>query len=177
MPRAATLLLALLLAGCVDPKFGELQDTLDEKQRLTEEPAEVEVPEMPAYTPVAYAYPKRRSPFLPPDELGQEALAETFDSELAPDQSRSAEPLESYPLPELELVGTLRMGKRRSALIKTPQGEVTSVREGSYMGVNFGRVKQIEPQRLTVVERIFKPREGWQERSVSIELAVDEARQ
>ncbi|WP_311946951.1 pilus assembly protein PilP, partial [Halomonas piscis] len=77
----------------------------------------------------------------------------------------------------LELVGTLRMGKRRSALIKTPQGEVTSVREGSYMGVNFGRVKQIEPQRLTVVERIFKPREGWQERSVSIELAVDEARQ
>lgn len=177
MRKPGILLLALLLSGCADPELGQLQATLDKMQRFADEPPDVEVPEMPAYTPVAYAYPERRSPFVPPEELGQKDITKTFDSELAPDQSRSAEPLESYPLPELELVGTMRMGERRSALIKTPQGEVALIREGSYVGVNFGRVKQIEPQRLVVVERIFTPREGWQERSVSIELAVDEAGQ
>lgn len=177
MRKPGILLLALLLAGCADPELGQLQTTLDKMQRFADEPPGVEVPEMPTYTPVAYAYPERRSPFLPPEELEHKDITETFDSELAPDQSRSAEPLESYPLPELELVGTMRMGERRSALIKTPQGEVTSVHEGNYMGVNFGRVEQIEPQRLVVVERIFTPREGWQEHSVSMELAVDEAGQ
>ncbi|GAA3900077.1 pilus assembly protein PilP [Halomonas cibimaris] len=164
----------MLVAGCTDPGLDRLSARLDDMQRAADKPASVSVPAMPVYTPVDYAYAGQRSPFMAPQELARQNVSKTFDGELAPDQNRTPEPLERYPLPELELVGTMHMGERQRALIQTPQGDVTAVRVGSYIGVNFGRVDEIAPRRLVVVERIFTPRKGWQKRRVDMALARDE---
>lgn len=93
--------------------------------------------------------------------------------ELAPDTSRAKEPLERFALQQLQLVGTLSMGQRHVALIKTPEHEVVSVREGNYMGDNHGRITRITPQAVSVSERIFTRQDGWQKRAAALELRPD----
>jgi type IV pilus assembly protein PilP len=60
------------------------------------------------------------------------------------------------------------MGERQVALIASPDGNVTSVKEGNYMGTDYGRIAQINAQEIRVNERVFTQPEGWQERQVSL---------
>ncbi|MDN6180635.1 MAG: pilus assembly protein PilP [Halomonas subglaciescola] len=177
MPRLTVVFfLTVLVAGCADPALDTLKVALDDMRHFSDAPPQVSVPKMPDYKTVIYTQGEQRSPFLPPsDDVSAEAI-HTFSSELAPDQARKPEPLESYPLQELELVGTMRMGARHNALIKNPQGEVVPVQQGSYMGVDYGRVKAVDAHEVVVVERIFTPQEGWQERDVSMALSTDDTK-
>jgi type IV pilus assembly protein PilP len=93
-----------------------------------------------------------------------------MESALAPDQQRTPEPLEEFQLEALRLVGTLRMGGKQVALISAPDGSVYSVREGNYLGTNYGHITAIGPQEVRITERIFNQLQGWQERQASLTL-------
>ncbi|MDX1355887.1 MAG: pilus assembly protein PilP, partial [Halomonas venusta] len=62
------------------------------------------------------------------------------------------------------------MGEQQVALIEPPEGEVISVREGDYLGTNHGLINQIGPQGITIVERVFSPQQGWQQRQITLTL-------
>lgn len=169
-------LFAVLLAGCADPHLAALNQTLESTREQADEPDALNIPELPAYRPVGYQYGAERSPFLAAAAVAQAqstAPGASRTGKLAPDTSRVKEPLERFALQQLQLVGTLSMGKRHVALIKTPEHEVVSVREGNYIGDNHGRITQITSQAVSVSERIFTRQEGWQKREAALELSPD----
>lgn len=156
-----------VLSGCADAELAQLEHTLaDIRQSPGGEPPNVNVvwPESQA---LAYIHSEERSPFLAPDAIVEGGMSRT-EGALAPDRQRTSEPLERFPLQELRLVGTLRMGGRQVAMIASPDGNVTSVREGNYIGTDYGRISEIAAQEIRISERVFTQREGWQERQVSL---------
>lgn len=160
-----------LLTGCADAELTQLERTLANiRQSPGGQPPVIAVA-LPESRTLAYLYSEDRSPFLPPDAIAQDDASRS-EGALAPDQQRTPEPLERFSLQELRLVGTMRMAGRQVAMIASPDGNVTSVKEGNYMGTDYGRIAQISAQEIRVNERVFTQREGWQERQVS--LAINE---
>lgn len=158
---------AAALTGCADADLAQLEDTLAAIRHTPGGQPPVMAVALPESQDLAYLYSDGRSPFLPADEIAQGG-ADRSEGALAPDQQREPEPLERFSLQELRLVGTMRMAGRQVALIASPDGNVTSVKEGNYLGTDYGRVAQIKAQEISVTERVFTQREGWQERQVSL---------
>ncbi|CEP37530.1 MULTISPECIES: pilus assembly protein PilP [unclassified Halomonas] len=156
-----------LLTGCADADLAQLDGTLaDIRQSPGGQPPVVAIA-LPESQNLAYLYSDGRSPFLPPDAIAQGG-ADRGEGALAPDPQRAPEPLERFSLQELRLVGTMRMGERQVALIASPDGNVTSAKEGNYMGADYGRIAEIRAQEIRVTERVFTQQDGWQERQVSL---------
>ncbi|PAU73594.1 pilus assembly protein PilP [Vreelandella alkaliphila] len=171
MKRLVGLLCIAGLAGCSDPQLGQLDQTLAEIRRTADGKAPEVVEELSTYQSLDYRFSDARSPFLAPEDVRENVLqVEQAVSEFAPEQQRAQEPLERFQLQALRLVGTLRMGEQQVALIEPPEGEVVSVREGDYLGTNHGLINQIESQGITIIERVFSPQQGWQQRQVTLTL-------
>ncbi|MEA2119849.1 pilus assembly protein PilP [Halovibrio sp. HP20-50] len=167
---ASPLLLAVtvsVLAGCADADLVQLERTLADIRRSPGGQPPVVSVSLPESQPLTYLHSEERSPFLPPDAVAKSHLSRS-GSALAPDQQREQEPLERFQLQALRLVGTLRMGGRQVAMIASPDGNVTSVKEGNYMGTDYGRIVDITGQEVRVTERVFTQQEGWQKRQVSL---------
>lgn len=171
--HSMVLLMAIgLLAGCADANLDELENTLvDIRRSPGEQPPSVAM-EWPESRSLSYRYSEERSPFLLPETVA-ETVTNPREGPLAPDQQRVAEPLEAFQLQELRLVGTLRMGGRQVAMIISPDGNVTSVREGNYIGTDYGRISRISDQEIVVDEQVFTQRAGWQERQVSLAINAE----
>lgn len=165
--------LTVALTACADADLTELERTLEDIRQFPGGQPPIVSVALPVSHDVNYLYSEGRSPFLPPEAIAQGG-GNRSEGALAPDQQRTSEPLERFPLHELRLVGTMRMAGRQVALIASPDGNVTSVKEGNYMGTDYGRIAQISAQEISVTERVFTQREGWQERQVS--LAIDSER-
>lgn len=155
-----------LLAGCADADLAQLEDTLTAMGDSPGGQPPVMAMALPESQQLSYLYSDERSPFLPPERVAQEGSH--LNEGVAPNLQRTPEPLERFSLQELRLVGTMRMGGRQAALIASPDGNVTSLQEGNYLGTDYGRIVQISAQEIRVAERVFTPREGWQERQVSL---------
>ena len=87
------------------------------------------------------------------------------------DFDRPREPLESFPLDSLRMVGSMEQEGIRYALIRTPDRTVQSVRAGNYMGQNFGRITDITPQEIRLVEVVPDAFGGYMERENSVALS------
>lgn len=170
MKRLFSMSIVMLLAGCGDANLSQLDTVMEEIRRTPVGQPPVIIPSIPEYQPVDYRYSGSRSPFLAPESVRASAV-EAFESALAPDQQREAEPLEQFQLQTLRLVGTLRMGGKQVALISAPDGSVTSVREGNYLGTDYGLVTAISPQAVQITERVLHQQAGWQERQTSLTLS------
>lgn len=126
----------------------------------------------PVFNPVPtfnYSAQQLRSPMLP-NSLANE-LKIMSGKRVYPNFSRPAQPLESYTLESLNLKGSMK-GKNGQilALIQTPDGEIERVQRGNYMGVNQGRIVNITPTRIDLLEIVPDGREGYIERPRSLVL-------
>lgn len=161
------LVLGLLAAGCdsridaVNAQMAEIrnQSPLPIEPALTFEPAPV----------FNYAAHQLKSPFIP-SSLAAE-LKIMAGKRVYPNLSRQLQPLESYALETLSMKGSMR-GQRSEilALIQTPDGEIERIQRGSYMGLNHGRVINITPTQIDLIEIIPDGREGYVERPRSLVL-------
>ncbi|MCZ4304572.1 pilus assembly protein PilP [Zoogloeaceae bacterium G21618-S1] len=87
----------------------------------------------------------------------------------APDANRQREPLESYPLESLKMVGVLLKTGASHALIDAG-GSIYQVRSGSYMGQNFGVVTSISESEVTLTELVEDLNGDWVERTSALYL-------
>ncbi|WP_249976889.1 pilus assembly protein PilP [Vreelandella olivaria] len=171
MKRIAAVCSSVVLLGCSDTNLEQLDATLAEIRRAPGGKAPMMIAPLPDPQSLDYQYGGMRSPFLAPDSVpGNEIQGPQETSLLAPDQQRMPEPLEHFQLQSLRLVGTLSMGGQRVALIASPDGNVSSVREGNYLGSNYGQIIRITPQEITIVERILSQQQGWQERQAALSI-------
>jgi type IV pilus assembly protein PilP len=151
----------VVLSGC-----SSKDDELDQFIAETKQEQGGSVPKLPELKPYeSYAYESvgLRSPFMPGGSGGS-------GPGLRPDSRRNREFLEQFSLDTLRMVGTLRMADRTYGLVKTKDGLVHRVLPGNYMGQSDGRVTEISPSKISVVEIVPDGLGGYMERPASLAL-------
>ena len=129
------------------------------------------LPQIKPYEPFAY------NAFDLPDPFKPRKIEPTKGgSKLAPDLARRREPLESYPLESLNMVGTLEKGKTTFALVRTPDKDVYQVARGNYVGQNFGVITGITDGEIRLKELVQDGSGDWTERTGTLQLIQAEAK-
>ena len=128
------------------------------------------LPQIKPYDPFTY------NAFDLPDPFKPRKIEPTKGgSKLAPDFTRRKEPLESFPLESLHMVGTLAKNKTVYALVATPEKDVFQVRAGNYLGQNYGVITEIGDSELKLKELLQDGAGDWTERSSSLQLQQQQA--
>jgi type IV pilus assembly protein PilP len=128
------------------------------------------LPQMKPYEPFAYNAFDLPDPFKP-----RKIEPSKGASKLAPDMARRKEPLESYPLESLNMVGTLEKGKTMYALVRTPEKDLYQVRQGNYLGQNYGVVVAVSDAEIRLKELVQDGAGDWTERSSTLQLLQPDA--
>lgn len=85
-------------------------------------------------------------------------------------RDRNREELEKYELDSLKMVGTMSQKGKMWALILDPDGNVTRVKVGNYMGRHIGKITNIYPDRIELREIVQNDQGRWEERPASLPL-------
>jgi len=158
-------LLASLVAGVLSGCSGRDADLNRFIEATKREPGgRVEpLPEVKPYEAFNYADQELRSPFVPGGAGGAAA-------NLRPDSHRNREYLEQFSLDTLKMVGTLNLGNSHYGLVQTKDGRVHRVVIGEHMGTNDGKVTDITPSKIALVEIIPDGLGGYIERPAGLAL-------
>lgn len=132
------------------------------------------LPEVKPYEPFAYTATDLPDPFKP-RKLAPPA-GNGKGGGIQPPRDHVKQALENYPLDGLKMVGTLEQNKMIYALIKTPDNNLYRVKQGNYMGQNFGIITKITDTEVQLTEIIQDSGGDWTERNTSLGL-VDEPTQ
>lgn len=92
-----------------------------------------------------------------------------------PDVNRRREPLESFPLESVALVGVMVRGKDTHAVIKAG-ATLFQAKVGNYVGQNFGVITNISESEVTLKELVEDLNGEWTERTSSLQLQEQEAK-
>ncbi len=158
----------LLLAGC-SQDMSDLKAWVREQKNRKPPPIEP-LPEIKPYETFIYEAHNLRDPFRLPTISEATAPEGQVAAGPRPDFKRRRELLEAFPLDALAMVGTFGMGDQQWALIKDPEGVVHHVKEGNYMGTNFGKIIEIREDRVVLRELIPNGNGGYEERVEKILL-------
>ena len=91
------------------------------------------------------------------------------NSMLASELNRRKEPLEAYPLDQMQMVGSVAREGRPSALLRI-DALLYPVRVGDYLGQNYGRVTKINETEITLREIVQDAAGEWIERPAALQL-------
>src|SRR5215470_16919999 len=169
-------LIALALAGC---DSGEQQELRAELSDLTKDVRGkvAPLPVVKPYEPVPYKAYDLADPFGPAKiVLATKGSGQGGGGGPKPDLNRPKEPLETYPLESLKMVGTLEQGKHVFGLVKA-DGGLYRVRAGNYLGQNFGVITGISPSEITLRELIQDAAGDWAERESTLLLQEADAKE
>ena len=111
---------ALVLAGCTNRDFSDLDQYMAEK-RARPGGIIAPIPTFKAYEAFAYSATRLRSPFDRPIEVREITQLQAI-SAIRPDETRAKEFLEQYTFDSLQMVGTLERSGADWALIQDPEG-------------------------------------------------------
>lgn len=161
--------LVFILASCSndDKELKSNKAFIANVQTLPSAPLEalpdVTMPPLPSTNPL-----NKRNPFAPT----------ITNNQIKPDANHVKAPLELLPLTQLSFVGVLASTTQLWALINTPGGEIYNVSVGDYLGQNNGKITQITPQKVIIIETISTDLGGWinqtKELALTLSTAVDQ---
>jgi type IV pilus assembly protein PilP len=157
---------ALLVAG-----LSACSSADDELSRFIEETKKepgghVErLPEVKPYETFIYSAQTMRSPFQPGVPGGPGGGAG-----LRPDSKRNREFLEQFSLDTLSMVGTLKLGAQNYALVQTKDRLVHRVVVGNYLGQADGKITEITPSKISLIEIVPDGLGGYIERPAALGL-------
>jgi type IV pilus assembly protein PilP len=94
-------------------------------------------------------------PFKAPfkEETQQAPVGEEQSEEEMPDRIRQT-PLEKIDLGQLKLVGVIRFPSGYKAIVEEQTGKGYTVKEGTYIGTNYGRITEIQKDRIIIQEKV-----------------------
>jgi type IV pilus assembly protein PilP len=176
--RLVRLTLAILgataLVGC-GAELDELQQWM-EQQRREVKPNVPPLQPPKKFDPQPYAAADAVEPFstqkltvaLKRDERVPSSL-------LAGELKRRKEPLEAYPLDNMNMVGSVTKQGLPFALLRV-DGLLYQVKVGDYMGQNYGRVLRISDTDLVLREVVQDAAGEWIERNSTLQLLERGAR-
>jgi len=163
-------LAAVVIAGCSSEMDDLKKFVRDSDKGL---PRRVDpLPAVKPFEPFAYEGFDLPDPFkprklTPPKEGGGGGLA--------PDLNRRKEPLESFPLEQLKMVGTLQQGSETYALVRADK-TLYRVKKGNYMGQNFGLITDVSDSEIKLKEIVQDSSGDWAERQSVLPLLEETAK-
>ncbi|WP_435979230.1 pilus assembly protein PilP [Psychrobacter sp. DM4] len=166
LPIILISLSALWLSGCSD-RIGMAEQAM---VAIRDQPAQPIEPPPPSDLVEDFVYSANtlRSPFLPPSLVNVQGTTEAING-VRPDINRIKEPLEQYELAQLIFRGMLISPEgQQYALVQRPDGSVASVKVGDYLGLNDGRIVEITPTQINLIEIVPDSRAGFIERPQSL---------
>lgn len=169
--RTAILMLlgTLSLSGCL----GHEPEDLDLWMRNAGQGLHGKVdplPQIQPYQPYEYQSNALGSPF----DQGRLQVARRKAQSNGPDSNRPREVLENYELGQLKLTGTLLINKQYFGLVQTPEGGIYRVRTGSFIGPNFGIVRKISENDVTLEETVEDVNGEWVQQESKLYLLQQE---
>jgi type IV pilus assembly protein PilP len=164
--------IALLLTACGSSGQEELQVWMNE-QRAQTRPKLQPIPEPKKFTPQAYTQEASTDPFSNQkltQALKRESAQTTSNAGLvAPELARRKEPLESYPLDTMKMVGSMVKEGRPVALVRV-ENLLYQVRPGNYLGQNFGKIVKVGEADVILREIVQDAAGEWIERTATLQL-------
>lgn len=91
------------------------------------------------------------------------------NSLMSAEMNRRREPLEAFPLDSMTMVGSVNRKGLSYALIKA-DGLLYQVKQGDYLGQNFGKVMKISETDIELREIVQDASGEWIERQTSLQL-------
>ncbi len=163
MKLATMSLLCLLLVAC--SRSGGMEDLQQYIVDVSMRPGgEVEpMPVVLPYEAFTYSAASMRSPFDIP-VMASVAAPDAPANQVQPNFDRMQEPLESFSLPSLSMVGMITRGTSYLALIRDESGMIHRVGIGNYLGQNHGRIVKVTEMETEVVEIVPSGSGSWLER-------------
>ena len=123
------------------------------------------LPEVKPYESFVYQAQTLRSPFVPGSPGGAAGA-----SNVRPDSKRNREFLEQYSLDTLKMVGTLKLTGQVYGLVQTKDGLVHRVTSGNHLGQSDGKILDISPSKISLVEIVPDGLGGYMERPAALAL-------
>jgi type IV pilus assembly protein PilP len=161
------------LSACDGSDNEEVQKWMAEQRAVTK-PQVTPIPEPKKFSPQAYTQEAAVEPFSN-QKLTQALKRDSQQSGtasaalLAPELARRKEPLESYPLDSMAMVGSLQKQGSPVALIKV-DNLLYQVKSGNYLGQNYGRVMKIGETEVVLRELVQDAAGEWIERTATLQL-------
>ena len=156
----ASVLVTSLLSGCgSDSELDRFIEATKKEPGGRVEP----LPEVKPYEAYNYTDQNMRSPFVP-------GGSGSLSAGVRPDSKRNREFLEQFSLDTLKMVGTLNIGAGHFGLVATKDGRVHRVVVGEHIGTNDGKITDITPSKITLVEIIPDGLGGYIERPAALGL-------
>jgi type IV pilus assembly protein PilP len=167
--------IVLGLSGCGSSGDDELRQWMSEL-RATTKPKVTPLTEPKQFLPQTYAMASGVEPFNSiklTQALRRESTQTASNAALiAPEMARRKEPLESYPLDVMAMVGSLDKKGAPTALLKV-DNLLYQVRVGNYIGQNYGRITKITENSIQLREIVQDATGDWIERAASLDLQED----
>ena len=161
-----------LLSACMGDDQQDIRQWMQEQRNATK-PSAPPIPEPKKFTPVPYQGDLSIEPFSNQklaQALRREATQATANAALvAPELNRRKEVLEGFPLDTIAMVGTLQPKGVPVALVRVDK-LIYQVRQGNYMGQNYGKVVKVSETELVLREIVQDAAGEWIERPVSLQL-------
>lgn len=161
-----SILVLLFMTACRQQGGDDLQTWMAEvRQRHHAKP--VNLPQAPQAPEFRYQAGERADPFdlSKLSTIDPDALANTPQ----PDLRRPREPLETFPLDSLRLIGNLRRGKEVVALIQADK-LIYTVRVGAHLGQDLGKVVAISDKAVDIDEWVAEGSGRWVRRQTQLVL-------
>ena len=156
----------LSMTGCTD-RIGIAEQSMADIRSQPAQPIEPP-PKAELVEDFVYSASAQRSPFLPPSLVNTQGPTTSIDG-VRPDITRTKEPLEQYELTQLIFRGVVVAPEgQQYALIQRPDGSVASVKVGNYLGLNDGRIVEITPTQVNLIEIVPDSRAGFVEKPQSL---------
>jgi type IV pilus assembly protein PilP len=157
------------LLGCESGDMEDLKAYIAQVKGRTKGPIEA-LPDVRVVEPFVFQPNTVNDPFEPEESMEPPAEVQV-ESGIRPDTLRAREELESFELDSLRMVGTVRQSGVEWALVGAVDGTIHRVKVGNYMGKNYGKVVNIQDNRIELVE-IYADSSGvWRERKAAIGMS------
>lgn len=167
--RAIAASAALLLLVACSAEQQELAQWMDQ-QRKEVKPSVQPIQQPKKFNPQPYTAADAVEPFSSQKltvAIKQEARQP--NSLLSAEVSRRPEPLESYPLDSVSMVGSVTKQSKPFALLKVDK-LLYQVKLGDYLGQNYGKIIKITETDVSLREIVQDASGEWTERISSIQL-------
>jgi type IV pilus assembly protein PilP len=171
-PPLAVLAAGLMLVGCSSSGEDELQQWMTEQRNQTR-PRVPPISEPKQFTPQAYLQEGAIDPFSNQkltQALKRESTQATSNAALiAPELARRKEPLESFPLDSMSMVGSLIRDGQPVALVKV-DNLLYQIKLGNYLGQNYGKIVKVGETEVALREIVQDAAGEWIERTAKLQL-------
>ena len=160
------------LAGCGTPDHEDLRSWVADQHNQTRPKVEP-IPQSKQFSPQPYTQVATLDPFSP-QKLTQALRRDSSQVQanaglVAPELARRKEPLESYPLDAMAMVGSLTKTGQPVALVRI-DNLLYQVRVGNHLGQNYGRVMRINESEIGLREVVQDAAGDWVERIANLQL-------